>query len=68
MVNTPAGEKAQADDHEIRRAAVQYGIPYTTTIDGAAAAASAIASLKNDGVIRVRCLQEFHRQEAQSAV
>ena len=61
IINTPAGERAQADDHQMRRAALQYNIPYTTTIDGAAAVVSGIESLKKDGAIRIRSLQEFHR-------
>ena len=62
MINTPAGEKSQADDGKIRRAAVQYGIPYTTTLAGAAAAVAGIESLKKDGSIRIRSLQEFHQK------
>jgi len=62
VVNTPAGVKSQADDHQMRRAAVQYGIPYTTTVAGAAAAASGIESLVRDGSVRIRSLQEYHSQ------
>jgi carbamoyl-phosphate synthase large subunit len=60
MINTPAGEKTFSDDHQIRQAAVQYGVPYTTTLAGARAAASAIESLKKDPTVRIRSLQEFH--------
>ena len=64
MVNTPAGERSQAFDLQIRRAAVQYGIPYTTTLAGAAAAVAGIESQKKDESIRVRTLQEFHQGKA----
>ena len=64
MVNTPAGEKSQAYDLQIRRAALQYGIPYTTTLAGAAAAVAGIESQKKDKSIRVRTLQEFHQGKA----
>ncbi len=64
MINTPAGEKAQADDHKIRRATLQYGVPYTTTLAGAAAAVAGIESLKRNGSIQIRSLQEFHQKEA----
>ena len=64
MVNTPAGEKSQAYDLQIRRAALQYGIPYTTTLAGAAAAVAGIESQKKDESIRVRTLQEFHQGKA----
>ena len=60
MVNTPAGEAAQADDHKIRQATLQYGIPYTTTLAGASAAVAGIESLKRNGTVRIRSLQEFH--------
>ena len=60
MINTPAGEKTLSDDHQIRQAAVQYGVPYTTTLAGARASLSAIESLKKDPTIRIRSLQEIH--------
>jgi carbamoyl-phosphate synthase large subunit len=60
MINTPAGEEAQADDARIRRAAIQYGLPYTTTLAGASAAVSGIESLARNAGIRIRSLQEFH--------
>ena len=60
MINTPAGEQSQAADPEIRKAAVQYGLPYTTTLSGAAAAVAGIQSLKNNTAIRIRSLQDFH--------
>ncbi len=61
MINTPAGEQSQAADPEIRKAAVQYGLPYTTTLSGAAAAVAGIQSLKNNSAIRIRSLQDFHK-------
>jgi len=60
MINTPAGEQSQAADPEIRKAAIQYGLPYTTTLSGAAAAVAGIQSLKNNSAIRIRSLQDFH--------
>ena len=63
MLNTPAGEAAQADDHKIRQATLQYGIPYTTTLAGASAAVAGIESLKRNGEVRIRSLQEFHGKE-----
>ena len=62
MINTPAGEQSQAADPEIRKAAVQYGLPYTTTLSGAAAAVAGIQSLKNNSTIRIRSLQDFHNE------
>ena len=60
MINTPAGEKTVSDDHQIREAAVQYEVPYTTTLAGARAFVSGIESLKKDPTVRIRTLQEFH--------
>ncbi|MDA0709784.1 MAG: carbamoyl-phosphate synthase large subunit, partial [bacterium] len=62
MVNTPAGEQAQAADPEIRRAALQYGLPYTTTLAGAIAAVKGISSLKANSKVTIRSLQEYHAQ------
>ena len=52
--------RARSDDHQIRQAAVQYGVPYTTTLAGAQAMVAAIESLKKDQTVRIRSLQEFH--------
>jgi len=60
MINTPAGEKTVSDDHRIRQGAVQYGVPYTTTLAGARAFVSGIEALKKDPTVRIRSLQEFH--------
>ena len=60
MINTPAGVMSQADDDKIRQAALQYGIPYTTTLAGASAAVSGIESLSKNGAVQIRSLQEFH--------
>ncbi|MEJ2342838.1 MAG: carbamoyl-phosphate synthase large subunit [Gemmatimonadales bacterium] len=47
LINTPLGKHAQHDDYEIRRAAVARGVPYTTTLSAASAAADAITALKS---------------------
>ncbi|MBW2295546.1 MAG: hypothetical protein JRG94_25075, partial [Deltaproteobacteria bacterium] len=51
--------KAIEDSASIRRAAVQRGIPYCTTLAAARASASAIRALTH-GSIGVRALQEIH--------
>jgi carbamoyl-phosphate synthase large subunit len=66
MINTPAGEEARSDDHQIRRATLQYGVAYTTTLAGATAFVSAIESMVKDRTIRIRSLQEFHAAIAPS--
>ncbi|MFV1987102.1 MAG: carbamoyl-phosphate synthase large subunit [Gemmatimonadota bacterium] len=47
LVNTPLGKHAQHDDYMIRRAAVTRGVPYTTTLSAASAAADAIIALRH---------------------
>ena len=56
VINTPTGTAARADGYEIRRAAVQRGVPCITTMTGAGAA---IRSLRHADA-PVRSLQELH--------
>jgi carbamoyl-phosphate synthase large subunit len=60
VINTPTGRKPKADEASIRTIAVQYNIPYITTIAGAHAAVSAIESLLK-GELHVMSLQEYHK-------
>ena len=59
LINTPLGKLTQQDDYLLRRAALQHRIPYTTTLSAAAAAAEAIAALRQHAG-EVRSLQEWH--------
>jgi len=56
VVNTAAGRRARTDAGSIRRAALDAGVPYITTIPGAYAAAEAVAALRK-GPLAVRPLQ-----------
>ncbi len=47
LVNTPLGKLTQQDDYSMRRAALQHGIPYTTTMSAASAACDAIIALRS---------------------
>ncbi|MBL8186704.1 MAG: carbamoyl-phosphate synthase large subunit, partial [Acidobacteria bacterium] len=60
IVNTPLGRASFYDERAIRRAAMQYNVVTFTTLTGANAAASAIASMKKDGKLSVISLQEHH--------
>jgi carbamoyl-phosphate synthase large subunit len=60
VINTPTGSGARSDGYEIRRAAVQRGIPCITTMTGASAAQRAIRALRGDG-LQPRSLQDLHR-------
>ncbi len=57
VVNTAAGRRAARDAGSIRRAALDAGVLYFTTIPGAHAAAEAVAALRR-GPLSVRALQD----------
>ena len=59
LINTPLGKLPQQDDYTLRRAALQHGVPYTTTLSAASAACDAIIALRSR-VGEVRSLQEWH--------
>jgi carbamoyl-phosphate synthase large subunit len=61
IINTPLGKTSKYDEVAIRRAAVDYGIPYITTIAGAQATVGALAELIAGG-LSVKCLQEYHAE------
>ena len=57
IVNTTEGRQAVADSLEIRRAALQHQVNYTTTLAAARATCQALNSKDND---TVNCLQSLH--------
>jgi len=57
VVNTAAGRRAARDAGSIRRAALDAGVLYLTTIPGAHAAAEAVAALRR-GSLSVHALQD----------
>ena len=59
VINTTSGKKAIAESLSIRRTALTFDVPYTTTIAGARATALAIKSLIQ-GKLGVRTIQEYH--------
>ncbi len=46
IINTPTGKRERSDAYYIRRSAVQYNIPYTTTVRGGYAVLEAIKSIR----------------------
>ncbi len=60
VVNTVSGAQAQKDSFSIRQSALQYGVPYTTTISGARAVANAVKMLKTKDVT-IMSIQEYHQ-------
>ena len=59
IVNTTEGSRAIADSYTIRRTALQYRVPYFTTVAGARALVEAIRA---PGVPEVRSMQEIHME------
>ncbi len=60
VINTASGSATRKDGYEIRRAALQYKLPYATTIAAAMAMCRAIGSLARED-ISVRTVQSYHR-------
>ncbi|MDM7915056.1 MAG: hypothetical protein QUU85_07290, partial [Candidatus Eisenbacteria bacterium] len=61
VINTPLGRASFYDERAIRSTALERGVPCITTLEGARAAAEAIASMRESG-IEVEALQEIHRR------
>ncbi|MCP4107606.1 MAG: carbamoyl-phosphate synthase large subunit [Desulfobacteraceae bacterium] len=59
VINTGPGRKARRDGYIIRRAAIKFGIPYTTTIAGAKAISKGITALK-EKKLSVKTIQEYN--------
>ncbi len=57
IVNTTEGRQSVADSTEIRRAALQHQVNYTTTL---AAARATCQALHSDDIGTVNCLQSLH--------
>jgi len=60
VINTPSGAESVRDSFPIRRAALEYRVPYFTTIAAATAAAEGIELMRR-GPFKVLPLQEHHR-------
>ena len=61
VINTPTDAHSQADSYYIRRCALDYQVPYFTTIAGAEAAAEGIEYLKERD-FDVKALQDYNAQ------
>ncbi len=60
IINTPAGKGPRSDDFEIRRNAIIFGIPYTTTLFGAQAIITSITSV-NKKKVTIKSLQKYYK-------
>jgi len=59
IINTIENARARKDSFYIRHSALQYRVPYTTTISGARAVARALKGLKTSS-LTIKSLQEYH--------
>ncbi|MCI4625113.1 MAG: carbamoyl-phosphate synthase large subunit [Candidatus Magnetoovum sp. WYHC-5] len=61
IINTVADAKAKKDSLSIRTTALQYKVPYSTTIAGAKAVALAIENLRSKK-LEIKSIQEYHQK------
>jgi len=61
IINTPTTKQAVKDGFQIRRSAVDYHVPYITTVQAAQAAAEAIEMAKK-GKITIKALGDYHKE------
>jgi carbamoyl-phosphate synthase large subunit len=60
VINTVSDAQARKDSFSIRRSALQYRVPYTTTVSGARAVVTAIEMLiKRE--MSIKSIQEYHK-------
>ncbi len=60
VINTGVGRRSSLDGYHIRRSALRYNIPYTTTIAGSRAISEAISALQKEEW-KVCCLQDYYK-------
>ena len=60
VINTVSGAQAQKDSFSIRESALQYKVPFTTTMSGATAVVNAIEMLKKKKM-HIKPIQEYHK-------
>jgi len=63
VINTGIGRRSSLDAYHIRRGALMYNIPYTTTIAGARAVSEAIGALQKEEW-QVCPLQDYYAEDA----
>jgi carbamoyl-phosphate synthase large subunit len=61
IINTPTTKQSVKDGYQIRRNAVDYHVPYVTTVQAAQAAAQAIEKAKKDQ-ITIKALGDYHKE------
>jgi carbamoyl-phosphate synthase large subunit len=61
IINTPTTKQSVKDGFQIRRSAVDYHVPYITTVQAAVASAEAIERAKK-GQVTIKALGEYHKE------
>jgi len=61
IINTPTGKRGKTEGYMIRRAAVDYNVPYITTVSGAIAAVRGIEAIKK-AKMTIKSIQEYHEE------
>jgi carbamoyl-phosphate synthase large subunit len=61
IINTPAGRHSKYDDSYIRKTAIQYKVPYITSMAAAEASVEGIEAMKKHKIIP-KSLQEYHKE------
>lgn len=61
IINTPIGRDSKYDDSYIRIMAIQYKVPYITSIAAARASIEGTEAVKKENILP-KCLQEYHRE------
>jgi carbamoyl-phosphate synthase large subunit len=61
IINTPTTKQSVKDGYQIRRSAVDYHVPYITTVQAAQAAADAILKARKDQ-ITIKALGDYHKE------
>ncbi|MBN2434295.1 MAG: carbamoyl-phosphate synthase large subunit [Spirochaetes bacterium] len=62
IFNTPAGYRSKHDSNSIRQVAVRYKIPIVTTVPGIKAAVDGMLHMKNNDVVNVKPIQQYHAE------
>lgn len=65
IINTPTSKMSRRDGYRIRRAAVDFKVPYITTIQAAVAAADAIETMKKGKDLTIKSINEYHKEMEQ---
>jgi carbamoyl-phosphate synthase large subunit len=64
IINTPLGQTSRQDEHEIGRTAMEYKVPFLTTLSAAASASKSIEQVRQKH-LSVLSIQDHHENAAQ---